>query len=558
MNNDNRSNYTPLMLQLLIRELFKGQTVPIREIITKVDEVIRDRGGRLPSNRIHHPVTYALLRLKEDGFANNTEGGDWFIFPERQSKKPSRIETFDQFIKWAKECSRGDYVFRGVPNAEYRIQASAYRRPKEKERNFEKFLQINRDLIREARLRGYDEKDGRALKELEILAELQHFGAATCLIDFTHNAQVALRFACEVDQKNPQATPDGKVFAVRNSRPRFKEIIPALLEKDIDYFLKDGWESQLYHWSPRQQNPRIIAQQSIFLFGGYEVFANKVCIIDAERKREILEELEQVSSINEDRLFPDFEGFARVRREEILYTELTATQYKVRGHESYDTGNYREAISDYDRVIDLNSGDHEIYYLIGMAKYELRQYPEALDDFTDAIRLKSDLPEYHFMQGLARFEINQLSEAKQSFNNAINLMSGDGRFYKAKAEVCGMMEEHEEAIDCYDRAIDLEFSGSSEIYYWRGMQKYYIFRFSEAVDDFTLAIDRDPQDANYYFWRSRAKEHAEGPESANRDLKTALRIAKENGAINLIDSYRGMFPTLDYDRLIDELPDGTQ
>lgn len=558
MNSNNRSNYTPLMLQLLIRELFKGQTVPIREIITKVDEVIRDRGGRLPSNRIHHPVTYALLRLKEDGFANSTEGGDWFIFPERQSEKPPRIETFDQFIKWAKECSRGDYVFRGVPNAEYRIQASAYRRPKEKERNFEKFLQINRDLIREARLRGYDEKDGRTLKELEILAELQHFGAATCLIDFTHNAQVALRFACEADRKNPQATLDGKVFAVRNSPPRFKEITPALLEKDIDYFLKDGWESQLYHWSPRQQNPRIIAQQSIFLFGGYEIFADKVCIIDAERKQEILEELEQVSSINEDRLFPDFEGFARVRREEVPYTELTASEYRWRGYQSYSKGDYREAISDFDRAFSLNGGDHEIYYLRGMAKYELRQYQEAIDDFTHAIQLKSDLPEYHFMQGLARFEINQLSEAKQSFNTAINLMSGDGRFYKAKAEVCGMMEEHEEAIDCYDRAINLEFSGSSEIYYWRGMQKYNIFRYSEAVDDFTLAIDQDPQNANYYFWRSRAKQHTEGTESANRDLKTALRIAKENDAMDLINSFRSMFPTLDYDRLISELHDETQ
>ena len=121
-----------------------------------------------------------------------------------------------------------------------------------------------------------------------------------------------------------------------------------------------------------------------------------------------------------------------------------------------------------------------------------------------------------------------------------------------------MMEEHEEAIDCYDRAINLEFSGSSEIYYWRGMQKYHIFRFSEAIDDFTLAIDRDPRDANYYFWRSRAKQHTEGPESANRDLKIALRIARENEAVGLIDSFKSMFPNLDYDRLIGELSDGTQ
>ena len=39
-----------------------------------------------------------------------------------------------------------------------------------------------------------------------------------------------------------------KVFAVRNNPPKFKEITPALLEEDIDYFLKDGEEAQLYHW----------------------------------------------------------------------------------------------------------------------------------------------------------------------------------------------------------------------------------------------------------------------------------------------------------------------
>ena len=239
-----------------------------------MDEIHKERGGQPPPKRANHPTTYALLQMKELGLANNPKHGVWSVFSRKgsqsdgqmQSKEQEKIKTLDQFLRWTKECSRGDYVFRGVPNAEYGIQASAYRRPKEDKRSFEKFLQINRDLIMEARLRGYDGKDGRVLKELEILADLQHFGAATCLIDFSHNAQVALRFACEADHKNPQATPDGKVFAVRNSPPRFKEITPALLEEDIDYFLKDGEEAQLYHWRPRQQNHRIIAQQSILIF----------------------------------------------------------------------------------------------------------------------------------------------------------------------------------------------------------------------------------------------------------------------------------------------------
>ena len=554
----------PSIAQKLIQALFAGQTVQRQRIIRKMNEVHMRQGGLPPRATACHPAENALSNMKRLGLAENPERGIWYILPVESSRgyatrEHPLIKTLDQFIKWTKECSRGEYVFRGVPNSEYGIQASAYRRPEEKKRNFEKHLQINRDLIREARLRGFDEKDGRVLKQLEILADLQHFGAATCLIDFTYNAQIALRFACEDDPKNSQSIRDGKVFAVRNYHPKFREITPALLQEDIDYFLKDGEESQLYHWSPRQQNPRIIIQQSIFLFGKYEFDADKVCIIAAERKQEILEELEQASNITEDRLFPDFAGFARVRREEVPYTELTASEYRWRGYQSYSKGDYRDAISDFDRAFSLNGGNHEIYYFSGKAKYELKQYSGAIDDFTEAIRLKSDEPEYYFMQGLARSEINQTAEAKESFNNAINLRSDDSRFYKWKAEICSLLGEYEEAIDYYNLTIDYyvrdtdsEFSRLSDIFYWRGMTKFNASRYPEAIDDFTEAISLDPHNPDYYFWRSRSKEQ-EVPGSGNSDLKIALRIAIENGAIDVINSYKSMFHTIDFDTLISDL-----
>ncbi len=111
------------------------------------------------------------------------------------------FETLSDFLQWARQFDDGTYVFRGVPNDEYRIQAAAYRRVPENEQNsedkgFPTFVEINTTLVREARLRGYDQKEGRPLSNLEILADLQHFKAATCLIDFTYSAQVALWFAC--------------------------------------------------------------------------------------------------------------------------------------------------------------------------------------------------------------------------------------------------------------------------------------------------------------------------------------------------------------------------
>ena len=123
------------------------------------------------------------------------------------------------FLEWASQFTDGTYVFRGVPNDEYEIQASAYRRVPETDQNaadkgFQTFVEINESLIREARLRGYDQDDGRPFNDLEILANFQHFKAATCLIDFTYSAQVALWFACGQDSKTTDST-NGKVFAVR-------------------------------------------------------------------------------------------------------------------------------------------------------------------------------------------------------------------------------------------------------------------------------------------------------------------------------------------------------
>ena len=67
-------------------------------------------------------------------------------------------------------------------------------------------------MISAARLEGHDLKNGQRLFDLELLAELQHYGAATCLRDFTYSAQVALWMAC---QQRSKWDVNGKVFAVR-------------------------------------------------------------------------------------------------------------------------------------------------------------------------------------------------------------------------------------------------------------------------------------------------------------------------------------------------------
>ena len=84
------------------------------------------------------------------------------------------------------------------------------------------FIQYNCDLIDRAKNANYHHKENNQLTEIELLAELRHYGAATALIDFTRDFLVALWFASspwkekeiQEDGKDIEIHKDGKVVIV--------------------------------------------------------------------------------------------------------------------------------------------------------------------------------------------------------------------------------------------------------------------------------------------------------------------------------------------------------
>ena len=62
-------------------------------------------------------------------------------------KASRRVKTLNSFIKWAAQFNDGQYLFRGVSKDSYKIEASAYRRLPETERNNpDRLLRINQEL----------------------------------------------------------------------------------------------------------------------------------------------------------------------------------------------------------------------------------------------------------------------------------------------------------------------------------------------------------------------------------------------------------------------------
>ena len=356
------------------------------------------------------------------------------------------VKSINEFMEWASQFNQGGFLFRGVTNEEYDISASAYRRLKNGDENgdvkFEKFVQINRGLIRDVRLQDMDWENGRKLRDLEILAELQHFRAATCLIDFTYNALIALYFACYQESEN--STRCGKIVAVRADQGhKFREVTLELLEKDIDYFFlgnKGEGHQQFYKWQPPHQNSRIIAQQSIFLFGTVEIDPDKGCIILGSKKQEIRKSLEQVHGINEAMLFPDFEGFARQHRQGVQYTQLAVSQYRKIGIQKIEKGKFEEAIDAFNEAIKIDpTSEWSDYQNRGAARQRLldqsgttsiNEYEGVIADYTEAINLNPNTPVSYYQRGALIADRGEAHEAFPDLEKALLIAEriGDENF----------------------------------------------------------------------------------------------------------------------------------
>ena len=410
-------------------------------------------------------------------------------------KISKRVKTLSDFMKWVEQFNDGLYLFRGVSKDTYKMEASAYRRLPEADRNNpNKLLKINQELINRARLLGHDQQDGHRLSDLELLAELQHFGAATCLIDFTRNALIALWFAC---QQSASGAANGKVVAVRADDPvRFKTIDAKMVEKkEIDHFFKEeeSGKSPLYQWQPKQLNNRVIAQQSVFILGGSQVEVAAGCVILKSGKSEILHALDSSASITEASIYPDFDGFARLHAQNKPYIEPNVQGYLARGLLAEMENNFDDAITYYSEVISLQPDSFILADALvarGSAYANKREYDSALTDLTKTVELFPEKVQGYNFRGLAYLRTNHFEEAIQDFNKAIDLGSKDAGVYSNRGLAYYKTGDFEKAIKDYSKAIDLN-PYSAMIYSNRGEAWLHLKEWEKAKADLITAKDME-------------------------------------------------------------------
>lgn len=164
------------------------------------------------------------------------------------------------------------YVWRGHSDANWPLHTSIHRRLLESGRDVTNGAMVHAEaqLLTAARAAGYDVLAGRRLSNVELLALLQHEGAATRFLDVTPDPFIALFFACE------QARVTGSSAGLIAIRIEDDQVARDLREPDpVEEFsvlenVREGaanQEAPYFLWQPPPLNERIKAQRGMFLIG---------------------------------------------------------------------------------------------------------------------------------------------------------------------------------------------------------------------------------------------------------------------------------------------------
>ncbi len=199
------------------------------------------------------------------------------------------------------------------------LHSTAYRRlaAREGQATENKVVTYEEWLLEQATHRGYRYMDGRELTDLELLARLQHHGAATRLVDATRSAFVALWFCV-----SSHSDTTGALIGIHSAflGGYESQLVTGPYDTLLQRIRKHDYP---FTWEPTVVSPRVAAQHSQFLLSricesvvgslclSKDYSATLVVAIDPKLKETAQTLLVDAFDIRTITLFPDLDGFGR-------------------------------------------------------------------------------------------------------------------------------------------------------------------------------------------------------------------------------------------------------
>lgn len=161
---------------------------------------------------------------------------------------------------------------------------------------------------------------------------------------------------------------------------------------------------------------------------------------------------------------------------------------------------FESAVQDHTAAIALRPGYTLAYNNRGDAYGKMDQFDFAITDFLTAIQLRPDLPQPYNNLGFTWARLGEHGKAIQWYTKATNVMPDYIEAYENRGRSNGILRNYPEAIS--DLSIVIAYQpGHKKAIYNRGLAYTYSGNYGPAVDDFSSAIRLQPDWADAYYNR---------------------------------------------------------
>ena len=202
--------------------------------------------------------------------------------------------TVDEILRTIEDKSdTGEYLYRGEPEhyQEHpyygKVSSKLYRDFLEREDFDVEAEHFDIEVVQEAMLGAARRFFRKTVQDFEILAEIQHYGGKTNLVDFTTDYLIALFMVCDREES---------------------------LDKDGRIILQEKELINPYIAEPYEPVNRVIAQKSVFVRhpDGF-ILPNEddVINIPADLKKPIRKHLERCHGVSAETVYNDLHGFIK-------------------------------------------------------------------------------------------------------------------------------------------------------------------------------------------------------------------------------------------------------
>jgi tetratricopeptide (TPR) repeat protein len=184
---------------------------------------------------------------------------------------------------------------------------------------------------------------------------------------------------------------------------------------------------------------------------------------------------------------------------------------------------YKDAIKEFNKAIDLNPLYAEAFLYKGLAKIELEDNSQAIKDLTITIELDPAFSDQaHYFRGLAKYNLEDYTGSIDDLTIAIRMNPDYVAFYqRGKANL--KLKEYRRSLQDFEISIRLQ-PDFYEAYLYRGINHYYMNKLEEAIEDLEISKRYLPNNAMAFYYSGLARTGIQNSYVAIEDLNKAIEL----------------------------------